>query len=45
MSAKNGDKARHHRLRKQKIARRAVNRAAKKSVVTPPTGETAARTS
>jgi hypothetical protein len=31
MSARNGDKARHNRLRKQKIARRLVLREAKKA--------------
>ncbi len=35
MSARNGDKARHHRLRKQKIARRLIMASVRKAMVTP----------
>jgi hypothetical protein len=37
MSARNGDKARHHRMRKQKIARRARYRELKKEAAQPKT--------
>jgi len=35
MSARNGDKARHHRLRKQKLARRLVVAELRKVVAAP----------
>jgi hypothetical protein len=41
MSARNGDKARHHRLRKQKLARRLVLSELKKTLVAPAAPEAA----
>jgi hypothetical protein len=35
MSARNGDKARHHRLRKQKLARRLLHSELRKSLAIP----------